>query len=90
MKPAWRLGEDLNGSDSLLAPITFDELIGALRESGQAVNKTAVHAELVRLFEKRKSAMINLMEDNMDIIIKLASEGGEQPAVGRSDPKNAR
>ena len=85
MDHGWRLGENLNSDDYLLAPITFDDLIQAVCQKQQTVSRKTVHTALVELLEHQKNVTLNLMEDNMDIILHLIADAQNARFRGKSN-----
>lgn len=71
----WRLGVDLIPSDNLLDGITFDDLILAVHCDCKYITPEAVAATLEDILSQRMEDMHYLLENNMEAIMKAASEG---------------
>lgn len=74
---SWKLGEDLRTDDNLLDPITFDELILTVHCNCSVIDRESVLKEILQLFNYRLDDTIDLLDINMDEIIRLAKEGRE-------------
>lgn len=72
----WKLGKDLLTSDTILDPVTFDDLILALKCNYAYIGETAVRTQMKEILDQRLEDVKYLIENNIDEIIALAS--GEQ------------
>lgn len=69
---AWKLGEDLIPSDTILDPVTFDDLILALKCNCECITPSAVIVQATQIINQRLEDWKYLLENNMDEIIALA------------------
>ena len=69
---AWKLGEDLISSDTILDPVTFDDLILALKCNCECITPSAVIVQATAIINQRLEDWKYLIENNMDEIIALA------------------
>ena len=69
---AWKLGEDLNPSDTILDPVTFDDLILAQKCNCECITPSAVIVQATAIINQRLEDWKYLIENNMDEIIALA------------------
>ena len=70
----WKLGKDLLTSDTILDPVTFDDLILALKCNYAYIGETAVRAQMKEILDQRLEDVKYLIENNIDEIIALASD----------------
>ena len=70
----WKLGKDLILSDTILDPITFDDLILALKCNYKCITQGAVIAQATAIINQRLEDWKYLIENNMDEIIALAKD----------------
>ena len=70
----WKLGKDLLTSDTILDPVTFDDLILALKCNYAYIGETAVRTQMKEILEQRLEDVKYLIENNIDEIIALASD----------------
>lgn len=68
----WKLGVDLITSDNLLDPVTFDDVILAVRCNCRKIDKNAVRKTLREILEQRLQDTWYLLEMNEDAIIEAA------------------
>lgn len=69
---AWKLGEDLIPSDTILDPVTFDDLILALKCNCECITPDAVIVQATEIVNQRLEDWKYLIENNIDEIIALA------------------
>ena len=77
MERNWKLGDDLQGEDNLLDPITFDELVLTLHCNARTINEEAAKRALREIMTIRMEDLEFLLENNMDEILRAAKEGRE-------------
>lgn len=70
----WKLGEDLLTSDAILDPVTFDDLILALKCNCTCITPSAVIVQATEIINQRLEDWKYLIENNMDEIIALAAD----------------
>lgn len=70
----WKLGKDMLTSDTILDPVTFDDLILALKCSYAYIDETAVRTQMKEILDQRLEDVKYLIENNIDEIIALASD----------------
>ena len=70
----WKLGKDLLTSDTILDPVTFDDLILALKCNYAYIGETAVRTQMKEILDQRLEDVKYLIENNIDKIIALASD----------------
>ena len=70
----WKLGKDLLTSDTILDPVTFDDLILALKCNYAYIGETAVRTQMEEILDQRLEDVKYLIENNIDEIIALASD----------------
>ena len=68
----WKLGSDMLTSDTILDPVTFDDLILALKCNYAYIGETAVRTQMKEILDQRDWKY--LIENNIDEIIALASD----------------
>lgn len=66
----WKLGEDLCLTDSLLDPITFEEVALTCQCNCREITEETVCAEIQTILEMRLEDMKALLEKNIDEIVK--------------------
>lgn len=71
---AWKLGEDLIPSDTILDPVIFDDLILALKCNCECITPSAVIVQATTIINQRLEDWKYLIENNMDEIIALARD----------------
>lgn len=71
---SWKLGKDLIPSDTILDPVTFDDLILALKCNFEHINHQAVTYQIGEILQQRLEDVKYLVENNMDEIIALAKD----------------
>lgn len=69
---AWKLGKDMLTSDAILDPVTFDDLILALKCNCEHITPDAVIVQATEIINQRLEDWKYLIENNMDEIIALA------------------
>lgn len=70
----WKLGKDLLTSDTILDPVTFDDLILALKCNYAYIGETAVRTQMKEILNQRLEDVKYLIENNIDEIIALAMD----------------
>ena len=70
----WKLGKDMIPSDTILDPVTFDDLILALKRNYAYIGETAVRTQMKEILDQRLEDVKYLIENNIDEIIALASD----------------
>ena len=70
----WKLGKDLFTSDTILDPVTFDDLILALKCNYAYIGETAVRTQMKEILDQRLEDVKYLVENNIDEIIALARD----------------
>ena len=70
----WKLGKDMIPSDTILDPVTFDDLILALTCNCKCITKGAVIAQATAIISQRLEDWKYLIENNIDEIIALATD----------------
>lgn len=73
----WKLGEDLVTSDSLLDPVTFDDLILTVHCNCRTITPEAVKKEWDEILESRLADARFLLDNNMTAIMEEARKGRE-------------
>ena len=72
--PEQKLGKDMLTSDTILDPITFDDLILALKCNYAYIGETAVRTQMKEILDQRLEDVKYLIENNIDEIIALATD----------------
>ena len=75
MDKPWKLGEDIHPNDTILDPITFDDLITALRCGERVINYSTVLKVARDILESRMEDFEYLLNNNADEIIAEAMKG---------------
>ena len=70
----WKLGKDMIPSDTILDPVTFDDLILALKCNGERITPDAVIIQATEIVNQRLEDWKYLIENNIDEIIALATD----------------
>lgn len=70
----WKLGKDLLTSDTILDPVTYDDLILALKCNYAYIGETAVRTQMKEILDQRLEDVKYLIENNIDEIIALAMD----------------
>ena len=70
----WKLGKDMLTSDTILDPVTFDDLILALKCNYAYIGETTVRTQMKEILDQRLEDVKYLIENNIDEIIALASD----------------
>lgn len=71
---SWKLGEDMIPSDTILDPVTFDDLILALKCNFEHITPDAVIVQATEIVNQRLEDWKYLIENNIDEIIALATD----------------
>lgn len=71
---SWKLGKDLLTSDTILDPVTFDDLILALKCNCERITPDAVIVQATEIINQRLEDVKYLVENNMEEIIALATD----------------
>lgn len=70
----WKLGKDMIPSDTILDPVTFDDLILALKCNCERITQDAVIIQATEIVNQRLEDWKYLIENNIDEIIALATD----------------
>lgn len=70
----WKLGKDMIPSDTILDPVTFDDLILALKCNCECITSDAVIVQATQIINQRLEDVKYLVENNMEEIIALAAD----------------
>lgn len=70
----WKLGNDMIPSDTILDPVTFDDLILALKCNCEHITPDAVIVQATEIVNQRLEDWKYLIENNIDEIIALATD----------------
>lgn len=70
----WKLGKDMIPSDTILDPVTFDDLILALKCNCECITPDAVIVQATQIINQRLEDVKYLVENNMEEIIALAAD----------------
>ena len=70
----WKLGKDMIPSDTILNPVTFDDLILALKCNCEHITPDAVIVQATEIINQRLEDWKYLIENNIDEIIALATD----------------
>lgn len=70
----WKLGKDMIPSDTILDPVTFDDLILALKCNFERITPDAVIIQATQIINQRLEDWKYLLENNMEEIIALAAD----------------
>lgn len=73
----WKLGEDMHESDTILDPITFENIITALHCNERVISENAVWGVVREIMDSRMEDFNYLIENNMQEIIAEAKKGRE-------------
>lgn len=76
----WKLGKDMIPSDTILDPVTFDDLILALKCNCEHITPDAVIIQATEILNQRLEDWKYLIENNIDEIIALAADGPNEDA----------
>ena len=71
---SWKLGKDMIPSDTILDPVTFDDLILALKCNCEHITPGAVIVQATDIISQRLEDWKYLLENNIDEIIALATD----------------
>lgn len=71
---SWKLGKDMIPSDTILDPVTFDDLILALKCNCECITPDAVIVQATQIINQRLEDVKYLVENNMEEIIALAAD----------------
>lgn len=71
---SWKLGKDMISSDTILDPVTFDDLILALKCNCEHITPDAVIIQATEILNQRLEDWKYLIENNIDEIIALATD----------------
>lgn len=71
---SWKLGKDMIPSDTILDPVTFDDLILALKCNCEHITPDAVIVQATEILNQRLEDWKYLIENNIDEIIALATD----------------
>lgn len=70
----WKLGKDMIPSDTILDPVTFGDLILALKCNCERITPDAVIIQATEIINQRLEDWKYLLENNMEEIIALATD----------------
>lgn len=70
----WKLGKDMIPSDTILDPVTFDDLILALKCNCEHITPDAVIVQATEIINQRLEDWKYLIENNINEIIALATD----------------
>lgn len=70
----WKLGHDMFSDDDILDPITFYDVALAVKCNCKVIDEVAVVQTYKEILEMRLEDADYLLENNVDEIVKLASE----------------
>lgn len=73
----FRLGEDLSLEDNLMDGFTFEDIILQVRCNCRNINEKSVRQEVKELVLLRMEDMTELLDQNIDVIMKEAMKGRE-------------
>lgn len=71
---SWKLGKDMISSDTILDPVTFDDLILALKCNCEHITPDAVIIQATEILNQRLEDWKYLIENNIDEIIALVAD----------------
>ena len=73
-RPEWKLGKDLTTSDTIIDPVTFDDLIQRLKYYYRhgCLSEYLVRREMQDILDRQFKDVEFLLKNNMDEIIALA------------------
>lgn len=77
---SWKLGKDMLTSDTILDPVTFDDLILALKCNCEHITPDAVIVQATEIINQRLEDWKYLIENNIDEIIALATDEPNEDA----------
>ena len=77
----WKLGKDMIPSDTILDPVTFDDLIMDLKCNCERITPDAVIIQATEILNQRLEDWKYLIENNIDEIIALAAGETLEDAV---------
>lgn len=77
---SWKLGKDMIPSDTILDPVTFDDLILALKCNCEHITPDAVIIQAIEILNQRLENWKYLIENNIDEIIALAADEPNEDA----------
>ena len=77
---SWKLGKDMISSDTILDPVTFDDLILALKCNCEHITPDAVIIQATEILNQRLEDWKYLIENNIDEIIALATDEPNEDA----------
>lgn len=80
----WKLGKDMIPSDMILNPVTFDDLILALKCNCECITPDAVIIQATAIINQRLEDFKYLIENNIGEIIALAKDKSLED-VGHDD-----
>ena len=73
----WKLGEDMHQSDTILDPITFEQIITALHCNEKVLDSKAVRRVAKEILDSRLEDFYFLILNNENEIIAEAAKGRE-------------
>jgi len=81
----WKLGEDLNGTDSILDGFTFNDLLLTVHCNCKVKNKAAVLKSYKEILEGRLEDALFLVENNLDELVASANKGQSEYQEGEDE-----
>lgn len=75
MERQWKLGEDMHKSDTILDPITFEQIITALHCNEKVLNAKAIRKVAKEILDSRLEDFYFLLLNNENEIIAEAAKG---------------
>ena len=73
----WKLGEDMHQSDTILDPITFEQVITALHCNEKTLDRKAILKVAKEMLDSRLEDFYFLLVNNQNEIIAEAAKGRE-------------
>ena len=73
MEKQWKLGVDIQERDNIFDNITFADIIETVQNGERIINEEAVRRVVKRIIDIQMQDMNYLLNNNMNVIIKLAS-----------------
>lgn len=77
-----KLGVDLTSSDFVFKPVSFDDIIAAVRSNCDSINVGNVYRTAHNIMSERFQEFTFLLARNIDEIVAAANEGREQNDLG--------
>jgi DNA repair protein RadC len=77
MDRQWKLGEDMHTTDTILDPITFEQVIDALHCGERVLDAKAIYRVAKEMLDSRIEDFFFLLLNNQNEIIAEAAKGRE-------------